>query len=162
MWALLISLCNLWILSSESSQSRKNATWSILQRRILIIMIQIPGMVSISSSSQLRSIFHPRLKYYLLVRWAYCPSYYTCWIVPHTACGTHIHIQDKRRLCSNRQARKIIGISDKREKVKLPDLSNTEWKYAFIQSTSRIRTLPEGSLFMYCKSIITYNIIILS
>lgn len=78
----------------------------------------------------------------------------TCWIVPHTVVPIIIHIQDKRRLCSDRQARKIIGISDKREKVKLPDLKNTEWKYIFIQSTSRIRMLPKGSLFMYCESII--------
>jgi hypothetical protein len=56
------------------------------------------------------------------------------------------------RVSSDRQARKLLGISDKREKVKLPDLSNSEWKYAFIQSTSRIQMLPEGSLFMYCKS----------
>ena len=56
-------------------------------------------------------------------------------------------------MCPDRQARKIIGISDKREKVKLNALTDTEWKYAFVQSTSRIRILPEGSLFMHCKSI---------
>ena len=56
-------------------------------------------------------------------------------------------------MCPDRQARKIIGISDKREKVKLHALTDTEWKYAFVQSTSRIRILPEGSLFMHCKCI---------
>ena len=54
-------------------------------------------------------------------------------------------------MCTGHKACKIIGVSDKREKVKLPDLSNSGWKYVFIQSTSRIRTLSEGMFFMYCK-----------
>ena len=37
--------------------------------------------------------------------------------------------------------------------MKLPDLSDTEWKYVFIQSTSRIRILSKDSHFMYCKCI---------
>ena len=63
-----------------------------------------------------------------------------------------------RQICPDREARKIIGISDKGEKVKLRDLADTEWKYAFIQSTSRLKILPEGSLFMHCKSIIIASI----
>ena len=60
-------------------------------------------------------------------------------------------LQDEQQMCTGHKARKIIGVSDKREKVKLPDLSNSGWKYVFIQSTSRIRTLLEGMFFMYCK-----------
>ena len=60
-------------------------------------------------------------------------------------------MQGKNRKCTGRKARNIIGVTDKREMIKLPDLSGTEWKYVFIQSTSRIKTLPEDSLFMYCK-----------
>ena len=60
-------------------------------------------------------------------------------------------MQDERRICTGRPARKIIGVSDKRETIKLPDLSGREWKYVFIQNTSRIQILPEGTLFMYCK-----------
>ena len=62
-------------------------------------------------------------------------------------------MQGKNRKCTGRRARNIIGVTGEREKMKLPDLSGTEWKYVFIQSTSRIKTLPEDSLFMYCKYI---------
>ena len=51
-----------------------------------------------------------------------------------------------------------MGISDKRELMILPDLSGTQWKYVFIQSTSRIRILPEESRFMFCKAAINVAI----
>jgi hypothetical protein len=58
-------------------------------------------------------------------------------------------MQDQKQKCTGPEARSIIGVSDiKRERMKLPD---TKWKYVFIQSTSRIRILSEGSHFMYCK-----------
>ena len=49
------------------------------------------------------------------------------------------------------EAHEIIGVNDKRERSTLPDLSGTPWKYVFIQSTSQIQMLQEGSHFMLCK-----------
>ena len=60
-------------------------------------------------------------------------------------------MQDEKKICTGGEARAIVGVSDKREHLTLPDLSGTQWKYVFIQSTSRIKILPEGSHFMFCK-----------
>ena len=54
-------------------------------------------------------------------------------------------------MCTGPTAREVIGINDKREFLTLPDLSGTQWKYVFIQSTSRIKTLLEGTYFIFCK-----------
>ena len=62
-----------------------------------------------------------------------------------------IVLQDKEQRCTGSKARKIIGVSDKRELLMLPDLSTTPWKYVFIQSTSRVRMLCEGTHFLFCK-----------
>ena len=59
-------------------------------------------------------------------------------------------IQDEKHLCVGPEAQKVIGICDKRQIIR-PDLSNTKWKYVFIQSNSRVRKLPKGSYFMFCK-----------
>ena len=66
----------------------------------------------------------------------------------------YVYMQDKEQTCTGPKAREIIGVSDKRELLTLPDLSHTPWTYVFIQSTSRIRTLLEGTHFMFCKIII--------
>ena len=70
-------------------------------------------------------------------------------------------LQNEQQICTGHKACKIIGVSDKREKVKLPDLSKSEWKYVFIQSTSRIRTLSEGMFFMYCKLLLKQGTLLL-
>lgn len=62
-----------------------------------------------------------------------------------------IVLQDKEQRCTGSKARKILGVSDKRELLMLPDLSATPWKYVFIQSTSRVRMLCEGTHFLFCK-----------
>ena len=49
------------------------------------------------------------------------------------------------------KARDIIGATDDRQTIKLPDLSTTQWKYVFIQSTSRLRMLPQETHFLFCK-----------
>jgi hypothetical protein len=51
------------------------------------------------------------------------------------------------------EAQKLVGVRNKRKKIR-PDLSNTKWKYVFIQSNSRIRKLPEGSYFLFCKFVL--------
>ena len=66
------------------------------------------------------------------------------------------NLQDKKHVCTGSKARNIIGISDKRELSMLPDLSGTQWKYVFIQSTSRIQMLREGTHFMFCKITCSY------
>ena len=65
-------------------------------------------------------------------------------------------IQDEEKICTGPSARKRIGVSIKRERLTLPDLSGTPWKYVFIQSTSRIKKLPAGTHFMFCK--IAFNL----
>jgi hypothetical protein len=63
------------------------------------------------------------------------------------------NLKDKKQRCTGSNARNIIGVSDKRELLTLPDhdLSGTQWKYVFIQSISRVRMLCEGTHFMFCK-----------
>ena len=62
-------------------------------------------------------------------------------------------MQDEKQLCMGPEAQKLVGVCDKRQILR-PDLSNTKWKYVFIQSNSRIRKLPKGSYFLFCKLVL--------
>ena len=60
-------------------------------------------------------------------------------------------IQDEKRICTGLRARKMIGFKDEQTPVTLSNLKSNSWKYVFIQSNSRIRVLPKGTHFIFCK-----------
>ena len=46
---------------------------------------------------------------------------------------------------------RIVHVGPDHDVVHRPDLSQTEWECAFIQSNSADRTLKLGTRFLYCK-----------
>ena len=52
-------------------------------------------------------------------------------------------------MCTGPKARALLGFCDKRQPIKMPE---SPWKYAFIQSTSRLRKLPKDTHIIFCKS----------
>ena len=60
-------------------------------------------------------------------------------------------IQDRKSKCSGSKARKLIGFKDEHTPVRRSDLKGNRWKYVFIQSTSQLQILPEGSHFIFGK-----------
>ena len=67
-----------------------------------------------------------------------------------------MHTQDKQSICTGSKAQREIGFKNKQRPIKLADLHDPLWHYVFIQSTSRLQMLTQGSNFMFCKFIINY------
>ena len=68
----------------------------------------------------------------------------------------YLHIQDKTKTCTGSKAQEVIGFRDEQTPIEPPDLSGTNWKYVFIQTTSRLQKLPQGTHFMFCKLNLDY------
>lgn len=49
------------------------------------------------------------------------------------------------------EAQRKIGFRSEQKPITLADLNDPWWHYVFIQSTSRLQLLEQGSNFMFCK-----------